>query len=73
MTQAEAAREYERLLRLIHVLSDDKLDGPEHEALCDEMDWPWYRMSKADQGRMRQLSADLNQERYGAIGGPDGQ
>lgn len=30
MTQAEAAREYERLLRLIHVLSDDKLDGPEH-------------------------------------------
>lgn len=73
MTHDEAALEYERLLRLIHALPEEKLDGPEREALCDEMDWPWYRMSKADQGRMRQLSADLNRERYGAIGGPDGQ
>lgn len=64
MTTEEAALEYERLIRAIHALPEDELDGPEREALCDEMDLPWHAMSNEDQRRMRKLSSQLNRERY---------
>jgi hypothetical protein len=50
----------ESLLRAIHAaeVRDDDLDV---DRLCEEMDAPWYKLTAAEQDRMRELSARLNE------------
>lgn len=51
---------YARLLRAVHALiAEGKGDSEEAEALADEMDAPWYAMTKQEQERMGGLSCDL--------------
>ena len=49
-----------RGLRRLHVLFVQGLDdGEEGDAIRDELELPWHRMTKAEQDRIRVLSADL--------------
>lgn len=49
-----------RLLLELHELFARDLDeSPEADAVRDAMDRPWYDMTDDEQGRIRQLSADL--------------
>jgi hypothetical protein len=51
---------YARLLREVHTLiSQGRGDGPEAEALADEMDGPWFAMTDEEQDRVGGLSIDL--------------
>jgi hypothetical protein len=51
---------YARLLREVHALIAQGLgDSPKAEALADEMDAPWFAMTKEEQLRMGGLSVDL--------------
>lgn len=57
---------YARLLRQSHeLLSQNKGDTPEAEALAEQMDQPWYALTAQEQRRMRGLSADLHALREG--------
>jgi hypothetical protein len=48
----------ESLLRAIHAaeVRDDDLDV---ERLCEEMDAPWYKLTREEQDRLRDLSDKL--------------
>ena len=51
---------YERLLIELHrLIADGKGDDDEAEAVRDQMDAPWYRLSTEEDDRMSGLSADL--------------
>jgi hypothetical protein len=51
---------YARRLRAVHALiAQGKGDTEEAEAIADEMDAPWYAMTKPEQERMGGLSCDL--------------
>lgn len=57
---AEAYATYERLLRQLHELSRrDEDEGPEAEAIRDQMDQPWNQMTSDEKERVCQLSTDL--------------
>ncbi len=47
-------QEYLRLTREVDALiAAGKGDSPEHEAMCDLMDGPWYRMTAEEHERFR--------------------
>ncbi len=51
---------YERLLiELHHLIGEGKGDDEEAEALRDQMDDPWYKLSPEEDDRLGGLSADL--------------
>lgn len=59
----EAAAEYERLLRELHELFlRGGADTPEHEAILDQMDRPWDRMTDDEREQMQRLSDELYDE-----------
>lgn len=52
--------QYERLLEeLSHLMAEGKGDTDEADAIRDEMDVPWYKLSQEETDRMRGVSADL--------------
>lgn len=54
-------REYVSLqLRLQDLFQAGQGDGEQADSIRDQMDGPWYRMTREEQDRMRGLSADLN-------------
>jgi hypothetical protein len=58
----QALSEYIHFLRKLHQLQQEgKGDSPEYDAVCDEMDGPWYAMTAEEQERARVESARLNQ------------
>ncbi|MBY0231472.1 MAG: hypothetical protein K2W96_19480 [Gemmataceae bacterium] len=56
-----AAIEYARLLReLTEFERRGERETPAAEAVADRMDGPWGRLTETEEGRLRALSADLN-------------
>ena len=53
-------RSVELLLQLIEVNAREEGQSAEAEAICDEMDAPWYALSEAEHTRLRVLSANLD-------------
>ena len=51
---------YEKLLIELHrLIAEGKGDDEEADAIRDQMDGPWYRLSREEDDRMSGLSADL--------------
>lgn len=54
------ASEYARLLVKLHELDPNgKVESPEQDSVCAQMDRPWVQMSGPDRKRMKGLSSDL--------------
>ncbi len=54
------ARAYARLLLRLHsIIAEGRGDSDEAASISDEMDAPWYAMTRQEQERMRGLSRDL--------------
>ena len=54
LTSSAAALEYARLLLRLHELfCQGKEEGEEPDAIRDQMEAPWYRMTPSEQERMR--------------------
>jgi hypothetical protein len=61
VTDDTPSRAYARLLLLVHdLIANGQGDGPEADAVRDQMDAPWYAMTEAEQERVGGLSEDLH-------------
>src|SRR5260370_5913147 len=67
----EPVREYARLLLELHTFDPmGDRDSPEQDAVCDQMEGPWSRMSGRERKRMKGLSQDLYALAHGRHGIP---